>query len=49
MKRYIIAFLLALVLSIGLRLTELDLFLVGWFSCVGWYTVILIYQEYEPK
>jgi len=43
--KYLFGFMLSLILAIVLRFTNLDLFLIGWFSCMGWYVTILLYDD----
>jgi len=46
--KYIFSFLTALVFGYGLPYLGIPEFLVGWFSCMGWY-VTLLYFEYKKE
>lgn len=43
--KYLLGFIIALILSIILRPTNLDPFLAGWFSCMGWFITVFLYDK----
>ena len=47
MKKYLIAFIIAFIIMICCLAVKLDNFLIGWFSCMGWYISLEIYKKWN--